>query len=191
MNLSRKCNSKNFVFENYWTFLWKKTQRINLWFLWQWVKELDFFFNVTQRIPFVKYDSNGTFFLQIWHKELNFFEYDSKIWFFSKKKPLTEFNLFSSNITKELAFISWIWRTELKIFFQICLELNFFFQIRLKHLNTFGKYDSKNWTFYFWLDSKYWILYFEYGSKNWTLFDVTQRIVFQKNDSKNWTLSLK
>ena len=145
----------------------------------QWIG-LFFFWIVTQRIPFVKYDSNGTFFQQIWHKQLNFFEYDSKIWiFFKKNKRLTEFNPLSSNMTKELAFFleydaqNWTFKKK------ICLELNlFFFKIRLKHLNTFWKYDSKNSTLYFWLDSKYWTFYFEYGSKNWTLFYVTQRMFF-------------
>ena len=129
-------------------------------------------------------------------------KYDTKNWTFFGKKKVTEFNLYSSNMTKELAFFSWIWRKELNPLFLEYHAQNwilfsnlpriepFFFKIRLKHLNTFGKFDSKNWTLYFWLNSKYWTLYFEYGSKNGTHFFGTQRIVFfsKKNDSKNWTL---
>ena len=93
---------------------------------WQRVKELDFFFNVTQRIPFVKYDSNGTFFFKYDTKNWTFFEFDSKNGIFFQKNRLTELNLFSSNMTQRIEpFISWIWRLDLDLF---------------------SKYDSKSWT---------------------------------------------
>ena len=167
---------------------------------WQRVKELDFFFNVTQRIPFVKYDSNGTFFFQIWHKELNFFWVWLKEWnFFQKKNRLTELNLFSSNMTQRIEpFISWIWRLDLDLF---------------------SKYDSKSWTIFensfdmtqrfelillIWLEEmNSFLIRLEELS---FFFNTTQRIehfwirrkefntlliwlkdFFQKNDSKNWT----
>ena len=83
------------------------------------------------------------------------FEYDSNF-FQKKKKRLTEFNLYSSNMTKELAFflsmtqriepfIFWIWRTELNPLFSNLYRIEPFF--------------SKNWTPYFWLYSKYWIFF--------------------------------
>ena len=95
---------------------------------WQRVKELDFFFNVTQRIPFVKYDSNGTFFFKYDTKNWTFFEFDSKNGIFFQKNRLTELNLFSSNMTQRIEpFISWIWRLDLDLF---------------------SKYDSKSWTIF-------------------------------------------
>ena len=113
---------------------------------WKWVNDLDPFF--------LDCDAKNTF-CQIW-LEWNFLLANmtqriellsmTQILFFQKKKRLTEFNLYSTNMTKELAFFSWIWRKELNplfleydaqnltLYFQICLELNFF---------------SKNWTLYF------------------------------------------
>ena len=146
-------------------------------------QRIGLFLNVTQRIPFVKYDSNGTFF---------FFKYDTKNWtffwvwlkewnFFSKKNRLTELNLFSSNMTQRIEpFISWIWRLELDLF---------------------SKYDSKSWTIFensldmtqrfelillIWLEemNSFWNMthriepfFFEFDSQNWNLFlNITERI---------------
>ena len=117
-----------------------------------------FFWIVTQRIPFVKYDSNGTFFQQIWHKQLNFFEYDSKIWIFSKNKRLTEFNLFSSNMTKELAFfLEYDEKNWTLLFLEYDAQNWTFFLMTQKRLNIsknwkncfFQKNDSKNWNSFF------------------------------------------
>ena len=139
MNILRKCNSKNLF--SFWKllifslkiysknrsffFFAHESKNWTLFFLvWLWLKEY-FLSNMTRMELFSsKYDT----------KNSTFFEYDSKIRIFSKKK-LTEFNLFSSNMTKELAFISWIWRTELNLFFSNLsrIELFFFF---------FSKYDS-------------------------------------------------
>ena len=116
---------------------------------WKWVNELDpFFWIVTQRIPFVKYDSHGLFSSKYDTKNWTFFEYDSKIWIFWKKKTNNIIQPFFFEYDQRIGFFSWIWRkelnpfswiwcTELNPFFQICLELNFFFfKIRLQHLRT-------------------------------------------------------
>ena len=64
LNIFRKCNSKNLL--NFWkllNFALKKDSKNWSFIFWKWVNELDpFFWIVTQRIPFVKYDSNGSFF---------------------------------------------------------------------------------------------------------------------------------
>ena len=124
----------------------------------------------------------GPFFIGLWLKEylvpnmtrmeLSSSKYDAKNWtfeydsnFFKKKKRLTEFNLYSSKMTKELAFFlnmtqriepfiflnmthrikpfifksvsNWtFFFKELNSLFLIILEvLNFFFWVRLKELN--------------------------------------------------------
>ena len=95
-----------------WTFLEKVTLRIYcFWKLlnfslnidsknkplifWTMSQRLGPFLNVTQRIPFVKYDSNGTF----------FFTYDTKNWLFEFESK--NWTLFSSNMTQRIEpFIS-------------------------------------------------------------------------------------
>ena len=181
----------------------KKAQRIELFFFWIWLKELNsFFLNTTQRIePFFECDSNWNFWLKIsqknsklifshdpknrtrffsiWLKELNLFRLDSKIWCYS------------------------VWPKELN-----------FFWLGLTELDPFLEYDSENWIFS-------WVFYmstfFKNDAENWTLFslNMTQRIepfflwmwrkelnpfffecdvknwnFFLEYDAKNWTLFL-
>ena len=125
----------------------------------------------------------GPFFFGLWLKEyflsnmtrMELFscKYDTKNWtflsmtqrfdFFSKKKPLTEFNLFSSNMTKELAFIiSWIWRTELNSFFSNLSRIELFFQNTTQTFEHFWKIWLKELNFLFLirlevLNSLFWI----------------------------------
>ena len=130
---------------------------------WKWVNELDpFFWIVTQRILFVKYDSNGTFFLQIWHKELNFFEYDSKIWFFSKKNHSQNSTFFLRIWPKNWPLFLEYDAQNWTLFFQICLELNFFFQNTTQTFEHFWKIWLKELNFLFLirlevLNSLFWI----------------------------------
>ena len=130
-------------------------------FLANMTQRIELFLSMTQRFDFFfdkKESQNSTFFLRIWPKN----------W----RKELNPLFL-------EYDAQNWILFSNLPR-----IEPFFFFKIRLKHLNTFGKYDSKNWTLYLWLDSKYWTLYFEYGSKNWTHFFGTQRNVFFKKKTQ-------
>ena len=145
-----------------WTNL---TQRIEP-SLWIWFKKRTFFF-----FSICLKELNAFFFFEeIWLKDLLFFfekkrltlriECDSKTWTFSKLW-LTELNPSSQHDSK-----NWT------LFWQIADSKYY--------LILFGKYDSKNWTF------------FEYDSKTWTsLFDFLwpKEFFFWKNHSKNWIFS--
>ena len=119
-----------------------------------------FFFgvNVTQRTLFVKYDSNGTFFWQIWHRIEPFLKYDSKNCIFFKKKRLKEFlnkkrlkelNSFKKkkkNMTQRIEVL--LNMTQIFFFQNWLPELNFFFKCDSKKIELFFAYDLKNWLFY-------------------------------------------
>ena len=160
-----------------------------------------FFLNVTQRIPFVKYDSNGTFF-QIWHKELNFFwvwlkelnffssnmtqrienpsflEYDASTWTFFSKYDAKNWTIFenSFDMTQRFELILLIWLKELNSFLTGLEELGSFFNTT-QRIEPFLEIRLK--VLFLW---KNWLkelnsFFFGYDSKNWTLFsDMTQRI---------------
>ena len=150
--------------------------------------ELFFFFDITQRIePLEK--------TKLWFKELNLFLFHSKNWIFSVR--LTELNLFSLNMTKELDsyFLNMTQWIEQLNFFNMTQRIGPFVLIWRKELDPFFKYDSKKWTFFkIWLTKlNFWIwptelnLFFEYDSQNWTFFfNMTERIEpLSKYDSKN------
>ena len=89
-----------------WTFF-DMTQKIELFLIWIWLKELNSFWKCDSKswFFFQKYDSkNCNFFSKLWLKELNLL----KIW-------LTELNFFSW--LKELnPFSFWVWLKELNLF---------------------------------------------------------------------------
>ena len=166
-----------------------------LWLIW--LKELNLFLSMSQRIEFFHDSKNWTFFRMTqrfcWKrlKESNlFFEYDPK------------------NRT------SFYWKYVLRIVFQYDSQNWTYFSALLKEWNiwvwlkelNFLWYDSNNWTLKnsknwfsqlqelnFW---KTWLEFFRYdfffrkNSKNWTLFLILRKALnlFLGDDSKNWTL---
>ena len=104
------------------------TQRIELFFSWIWLKELNFW---TTRIePFIEYDARNWTFSGIW---LN--------GFFLKKLPQI-IEHFSTSLIELNPFQTWL--TELNPFWTWLTELNLFVQ-----------FDSQNWTlckiwFFYW-----------------------------------------
>ena len=111
------------------------------------------------------------FFVIFWFQEMNLF-FGLKVFSSFKKTQRIDF------FCELNLLISWVWRKELKLFFQNITQRIFFLEnsqrnwtfwwIWLKELNSFWTCDSKNWT-----------LFGSYASKNWTLFEkMTQRIVF-------------
>ena len=148
------------------------TQRIEL-FFWYWLKEVNVFLNMIQRIEFfwtwLKRIEPSSFwsmtqridFFLTWFKELNFFmthKIEPPFW-----RRLKESNPF-------------FWTQHQKLNF--CLKI----QKATRKIKPFSeKYDSKNCFFCFSFsqnDSNIWI--FSYDSKNWTscyepLFNMTQR----------------
>ena len=133
---------------------------------------------------------------KLWFKELNLFLFHSKNWIFSVR--LTELNLFSLNMTKELDsyFLNMTQWIEQLNFFNMTQRIGPFVLIWRKELDPFFKYDEKNWTlFKIWLtklnffefDPQNWTFFFEYDSQNWTFFfNMTERIEpLSKYDSKN------
>ena len=202
MNIFRKCNSKNlFCFWKLLNFFLNIDSKNKPLIFWQRVKELDFFLNVTQRIPFVKYDSNGTFFFKYDTKNWTFFEFDSKNGTFFKKKKSTH--------RIEPFFFEHDAKNWTLHFLNMTPRIGPFFKIWLKELNSFCWYDSKKWTlFEIWLTEWNFFLnlthriepFSKYNWKNWTPFsDKTRRIelffwirlkelnIFEY-DSKNLTL---
>ena len=185
------------------------------------------FWNMTQRIEHLnhvskrrlrEWNSFKIFFLK-WLIELNlflnlfkmtqrvevFFQYDSKNWTLC----------FSQNVSKNWIFFfkkcSKNWTSlsfELLFYMTQWIEL---FSIWLEELSLF-KYDSKSWTFFFWIWLKnlnlrlsmtqrsdpFWtwlkeVNFFEHYSENRTLFLRRRKELnlFSKSDSKNWNLFSK
>ena len=133
---------------------------------WKWVNWIGpFFIGLWLKEYFLSNIIRMELFANMTHR-IELFEYDSKIFFWKKKKPHRIQPLFFEYDQRIGFFLEYDAKMTHRIepFFQICLGLNFFF--------------SKNWTPYFWLDSKYWTFHFNYGSKNWTFLNMTQRIVF-------------
>ena len=201
LNLLSKYDSKNWTFfstmtqkielsfRNIETVSWKYDSKIWTSFLIIWLKELNLLSdNMTQRIELFVIISlkELNFFFLMWLEELNPFY----IW-------LKELNFFL-NLTQRIEPFLWIWLKELNHFLNVTLRIEpLFFLIWLKELNTFfiwfrelnffflKNIDSKNWTFFFNMTQK-----IEYDSKDWIFFwfNMTHRIFFQKNVSKNCTL---
>ena len=160
-----------------------------------------FFFDITQRIePLEK--------TKLWFKELNLFLFHSKNWIFSVR--LTELNLFSLNMTKELDsyflnMTQWIeqlnffnmtqrigpfvliWRKELDPFFQIWLQEMNFFQNMTHKIEFFWIWPTElNLFFWIWLTELN--LFFQYDWKNWTLIKIWLEELNFWFDLKNWLL---
>ena len=106
---------------------------------------------------------------------MNFFLFHSKNWIFSVR--LTELNLFSLNMTKELDsyFLNMTQWIEQLNFFNMTQRIGPFVRIWRKELDTSFKYDSKKWTFVkIWLTK---LNFFEFDPQNWTFFlNMTHRI---------------
>ena len=132
-------------------FFEKKTQKFELFSKKKWLKELNIFSCMTQRIePF-----------WTWPNELNLLLHDSKNWtFFSKKK-----------MTQRIE-ISWAWLKEFDFFYDSqtwTFLFQYFFQKK--------KNDSKNWSpFSLWLSKFFFFLKYEYDSQNWIFFNTTHTI---------------
>ena len=169
----------------------KKIKELNLLFKsdsknWIWLKGLNFFFSVTQRIQFLNSFTNMAYSKSSTH--LNLF-----IW-------LNELDLFY--MTQRIEPY-WIITQRIESSFSWLKELNFL--KRLNELNIFC--DPKNWTFFVECDPKNWTFCwmwpkelnhcwktwridpfhqhdwelnpfwtFSYDSKKWTFFEMTQRI---------------
>ena len=206
LNIFRKCNSKNlFSFWKLLNFSLKIYSKNRSFTFSKWVKELDLFFlECDSKNTSVKYDSNGTFFSSKYDTQSwTFFEHDSRIFFFLKKK-LTE--------TAQ----------RIEHFFDMTQRIVFFFKKkdskisqkrRLNELNSFWrkkKHDSKNWGSFeydsdiffkkltlrtdFFLkksDSEKLNLFFQFYSKNWIFFTTTQRIEPFNNTTQRFCSSNK
>ena len=147
-----------------------------------------FFFDFTQRIEPLK--------KKVMIQRIELFLFHSKNWIFSVR--LTELNLFSLNMTKELDsyFLNMTQWIEQLNFFNMTQRIGPFVRIWRKELDTSFKYDSKKWTFvkiwltklnFFEFDPQNWTFFFEYDSQNWIFFfNMTERIEpLSKYDSKN------
>ena len=191
----------SFFFKKIWLkelFFWKKTwlTELNLFLTWL-IENWTLLFNMTQRIePFFQYESKNWiwlkglnfFFVSIWLKELSPFLDDSNWTLFSFSMWLKEWNpfLFRCDSKNWTLFLS-MWLKELNLFFVWPQELKLFFQcdskkkieplllIPLTELNTFVKYDPKNWTF-FWMWLKELNLFLNVTQIIELFFECTQRI---------------
>ena len=157
-----------------------------------WLKELNLFLNVTQRIePLFEYDSENWIFVRYVRLKVK----ESNLLFFNTTQRIEHFFcmwFMFSNDSKNWIFIwlkEWyltqrleiyvfeIWFKELDLFFddsQTC----FFQKLWRKELNLF-LYDSKNWTL------------FLYDAKNWTFFLICRQelsFFFFLNFDSNWAL---
>ena len=116
-----------------WTFLEKVTLRIYcFWKLlnfslnidsknkplifWTMSQRLGPFLNVTQRIPCVKYDSNGTFFFHIWHKELTFWVWIKELDSFFFEHDAKNWTLHFLNMTPRIGPLFKIWLKKIELF---------------------------------------------------------------------------
>ena len=174
-------HSKNSSFLN--LFIWLKelnsflnmTQRIGL--VSKWLKELNLFLKMTQK--FCSLDLTQSWFFWLWLSERYCFVYfDSNNWTVFKIRP------------KGLNFFDWLINMIQRIVFSLMSHrIEHFFWTRKNW--TFFFHDAKNWTHF--LERLNWTLFrskelnilFEYDSQNWTLFwNVTQRL---ETFSKDWT----
>ena len=200
-----------FAFWKLQNFSLKKDSKNRSFIFWQWVEEFDFFLNMTQRIPFVNYDSNGTFFSNMTQRIELFFSLTPRIEvflqkntthriepFFPKKKTWPKNWLFFWNMTQRIEpFISW--RTELKLFSNMS-RIEPFFKIWLKELNTLLNTTQR--IEHFVNMTQRIELFLKYDSKccfcekidsricffkNWSLFYMwLKELNFLENDSQNW-----
>ena len=174
-------------------FIWLKEWN----FFWIWLIDLNFFLQkkktMTQRneLFFFRYHSkNWTLKKQSYDsKNWTFFCFTLRTWIFSVR--LTELNLFSLNMTKELD----------SYFFNMTQRIGPFVQIWRKESDLLFKYDSKKWTFFkkwltkltvFEFDSQNWTFFFEFESQNWTFFFKKKERIepLSKYDSKNYIFDL-
>ena len=172
-----------------------------------WVKELDFWVFLkkkTQRIelsPKIRYKELNFFFFSIWLKD--FFQYDSKNWtllynmtqrlgFFHPKKKLKEFDflwLTDLNLLFKIFFQKMTRRID-PFFFTMTLKMEFFFwSTNTNHRAVFFQYESQNWFFFEHDFFQNWIIFFWIRLEELKFSNTTQRIqlFFFRYDSKNWT----
>ena len=176
----------------------KKLKELNLFFFEIWLKELNFFFNMTQRIElfsiwlkelnlllsmtqrielFFEYDSkNETIFLNTTQWIEPIFKYDSMNWtLFNMTRRIELFFLKKKKDSKNWNFLSMSQRIEF---------LSFFFEKKKKpqRIQLFSKIRYKELNFLpIWLN----FFFSKYDSKNLTLhFTMTQRLFFFSKKTK-------
>ena len=168
-------------------FFSKKKDSKNWFFFWAWLKELNLFLSMSQRIGFLSFcqknDSKNWKF---------FFQYDSKNWTFLF--IMTQRLFFTKKKLKEFDFL---WLTDLNLLFKIfphqkktrridpifIVTLKMFFFLKYE-------YDSQNWIFFLNTIQRSEIL--QYDSEDSTFFsDMTQSIELFLYDSLDWSFFKK
>ena len=151
-------------------FFFEKTWLIEIELFFTWLKELNPFLKMTQRIEKFSWFFDS--------KNWTFFEYDSKIWFFWMW--LTDLNFFIDSKKWVLFFrmTKILLNTTQRTFVWICpIELNLFWNFT-QWIEHFAQKDSKNWTLKDYLNNKTFLWLGELG----LFFYLTQRIeLFLKN----------
>ena len=167
------------------TFFFKKKNMTHRnWTFFTWLKELNPFLNMTQRIEKISWFFDS--------KNWTYFEYDSKIWIFSWMW-LTELNFFIDSKKWVLFFrmtkIFVEYNSKNRTFVWICLqELNLFWNFT-QWIEHSAQKDSKNWTLkdylnnktFLWIGESIWLKELNFFSKislknYWPFFDMTHRI---------------
>ena len=189
----------------YWFFFQKyDSQNCNFFFFFLkfWLKELIFFWSVTQRIEPFENMTHRTelvffvtqrielFFFWIWLTELNlfFFEYDSQNWTFFLWIWPKNWTLYFLNMTQGIEpLISWIWRKESnRLIFEYTQRIGPSVQIWRKELDPFSNLTPRNelfikvWLteliFWIWLTELNFFFFWIWLTELNSFSDMTQRI---------------